>query len=109
VPVVDAHDRVVGVLTDRDIVIRAIAEGKSHRTRVGALMSRDLVTCGPEDDVTEAERKMSRARKSRAIVVDGGGRAVGVISLSNLAQVEEPERTASVLRAVTEREAPGVF
>jgi len=88
-PVCDATSgRVVGTLTDRDIAIRVVAEGHPASVSVGQVMTREVVTCSPEEDVRTAAQRMAAAKKSRIIVTDESGRPVGVISLSDLAQVE---------------------
>jgi CBS domain-containing protein len=105
-PVVDADQRVVGVITDRDLAVRVLAEGLDRETPVGNVMTRDVRICRPEDKLQEAEWKMSTTRKSRLIVTDDDGHCVGVISLSDIAQADTRSRAGGVLRAVTRREAP---
>jgi CBS-domain-containing membrane protein len=69
-------------------------------------MTRDVRICRPDDELKEAEGKMSSARKSRLVVADDEGHCVGVISLSDIAQADSRRRAGGVLRAVTRREAP---
>jgi CBS domain-containing protein len=103
VPVVNARGFVIGTITDRDLVVRGLAAGKDGATPIGDLMSRDIVACSPEDDVRSCERKMSDEKKSRMLVLQGG-RCYGVISLSDIARVEDLARAGEVLRRVTQRE-----
>jgi CBS domain-containing protein len=105
-PVVDGRGQVVGVVTDRDLAVRVLADDLPSETPVGEVMTRDVRVCRFDDDLESAERKMAVARKSRLVVTDDGGRCVGVISLSDFAQAEPGARAAEVLRAVTRREAP---
>lgn len=106
VPIVDRSQRLVGVLTDRDLTLRVLAEGLSAKTPVTKVMSGTmLVTCGPDDDLAIAESRMSRAQKSRIVVVDENKFVAGVISLSDVAQVEEMLHGGRVLQAVTRRES----
>jgi CBS domain-containing protein len=105
-PVVDADKRVVGVITDRDLAVRVLAEGLQPETPVGNVMTRDVRICHPDDKLQEAEWKMSTTRKSRLVVADDDGHCVGVISLSDIAQADSRARAGGVLRAVTRREAP---
>ena len=105
VPVVDADRQVVGVVTDRDLALRVLANDLPADTPVGQVMTGDVRTCRPDDELREAERKMSSARKSRLVVADENGHCVGVISLSDVAQADR-RRAGGVLRAVTRREAP---
>jgi len=106
VPVVDADGRVVGVVTDRDLALRVLAEGLKPETPVGQVMTRDVRICRADDDLRAAEWKMASTRKSRLVVADEEGRCVGVISLSDIAQADSRSRSGGVLRAVTRREAP---
>ena len=105
VPVVDLDQQVVGVVTDRDLAMRVVANDLPVNTPVGYVMSRDVRVCRPDDDLRDAERKMSSARKSRLVVADEEGHCVGVISLSDVAQADG-RRAGGVLRAVTRRETP---
>lgn len=102
-PVCDAEGRVLGTLTDRDITIRCVAEGKSLTTPVSDLMTREVVACKPEDDLEDAQELMRRHKKSRILVSDDANRLVGVISLSDFAQ-EDGKRAAKTLAEVAERE-----
>jgi CBS domain-containing protein len=104
-PVVDRGQRVVGVVTDRDIVVRAIAENRPLVTEARSIMTRDIVASGPEDELWVAEERMGSARKSRILVVDADHRCLGVISLSDVSQSEEGLRSGELLQRVTRREA----
>jgi CBS domain-containing protein len=78
-------DQPCGVVTDRDLVVRAIADGRDPATTtLGEICSKDLVTLSPSDDVAEAVRIM-RERAVRRIPIVEDGRAVGVISIGDLA------------------------
>ncbi|WP_432137779.1 MULTISPECIES: CBS domain-containing protein [unclassified Streptomyces] len=81
-----------GVLTDRDIVVRAVAEGRDpHSTPVGSVCSRPpVVTLGPDDTTDRAVELMSRYAVRRIPVVEHGGCPVGVVSIGDLALTEEP-------------------
>jgi CBS domain-containing protein len=105
-PVVDEEDQVVGIVTDRDLAVRVLAEGILETTPVGTVMTRDVRVCHPDDELTAAEWKMAATRKSRLVVIDEEGRCVGVISLSDVAQADSRSRAGTVLREVTTREAP---
>ena len=108
-PVVDGLQRLVGVLTDRDIVTRVVADGFPAATKVGEVMSESmLVTAGPDDDVAIAESRMARGQKSRIVIVDEISRFVlGVISLSDVSQTEECLHGGRVLQQITRRESYG--
>ena len=104
-PVCDESTKVLGTLTDRDIAIRLVAARKPASTSVEDVMTHEVVACRPEDDIRDAERVMAKNHKSRILCVDEGGRLVGVISLSDIAQHERGRRASDTLREVSEREA----
>lgn len=91
--VVADGERPLGVLTDRDIVVRAVAEGRApEQTPASELCSGEVVTVGPEDDVSQAVRTM-REKAVRRLPVVADGRLVGVVSLGDLA-IERDETSA---------------
>lgn len=96
VPVVDDEAKLVGMVTDRDLVLRAVAEYKPATTLVGTVMTRGAQACVPFEDLRAAEEKMASARVSRLVVVDGNGRCAGVISLSDIAQAESRARAGQL-------------
>ena len=105
-PVCDEAGAVLGTLTDRDLALRVLAEHRlSELTTVQEVMSSELVCCSPEDDLSVAEELMAQYRKSRIVCADDHRRPVGVISLSDLARVEDRVRTTEILDSVTRREA----
>ena len=100
-PVVD-DGRLVGVLTDRDIVVRAVAEGLDPTVaRVGEVASRDPVTVGPEQDLDEAIELMSRHRVRRLPVVERG-RLVGVVSQADVALDGKEKKTGAVVEEISQ-------
>lgn len=103
-PVCDQSKKVLGTLTDRDIVIRLIASRKPTNTTVENVMTREIVACRPQDDIRQAEQLMMQKHKSRIMCLDDAGRLVGVISLSDIAQHEDAARALDMLRQISERE-----
>ncbi len=87
-PVCDQSKKVLGTLTDRDIVVRAIAARKPASTLVEEAMTADVVSCKPGDDVQKAQQEMSRSQKSRIVCLDDDGRLAGVISLADVARAQ---------------------
>jgi len=84
-PVVE-DDVLAGVVTDRDIVVRGLAEAKNPiGTSVGEIMSTDVFTCSEDDSVDEAARLMEHQQIRRLVVIDTDGKAVGILSLGDLA------------------------
>jgi len=103
-PVCDAAMRAIGVITDRDIAIRAVAEDLSPDSPVRVILTREVVACRPEDDLQTARELMSEYRISRVMCVGATGRIEGVISLSDLVQLDDIAG-ASTLRQVSDRES----
>jgi CBS domain-containing protein len=87
VPVVDDEGsrRLRGVITDRDIAVRCVAEGRDGNCRVSDLMSGDLVTARPDDDVSKVMDRMKAEQVRRIPVVDDNDRLVGIIAQADLA------------------------
>jgi CBS domain-containing protein len=109
IPVTSADGKLVGVLTDRDITVRVVAENKPFTIPVKEVMSiGELVTCTPDDDLVFLEKRMASEKKSRAVVLEKG-QLVGVISLSDIARAEtSARRTGALLRDVTQRESVAI-
>ena len=102
VPVVD-DGRVIGVLTDRDIVIRAVADGTDpHSVQVGDVTSRDLVSVRPDDDLDEVLKLMALHQVRRLPVVDEG-RLVGVIAQADVAEVAKDKQVGQVVEEISKR------
>lgn len=92
IPVVD-NGRLVGIVTDRDIVCRVLAEGRDTRTTPATVaMSEDIVTCLPDDSIHEAVRKMGEHQIRRIAVCDTNGRLRGIISMADVALEAETDR-----------------
>ncbi len=86
VPVVDPDGRVRAAITDRDICMATYLRGsRLADLRVADSMSRGCVTCRPDDDVESAAQRMAQHQLHRLPVVDAAGKAIGVISLNDLA------------------------
>jgi CBS domain-containing protein len=91
-PVCQGDGAPVGTITDRDIVLRVVAEEQPASTAVEEVMSTELISCRPGDDVGEAARLMRVYQVSRVLVIGEDGRVAGVISLSDLSRSDdEPE------------------
>jgi CBS domain-containing protein len=101
-PIVDG-DQLVGVVTDRDIVIRVVAEGKDlQSTTAGEIASRDLVTVDPEQDLDEALRLMAQHQVRRLPVAEEDGRLVGILAQADVARVGKDEKTGQVVQEISE-------
>jgi CBS domain-containing protein len=97
----------VGTLTDRDIVVRAVADQLSYQSQVEDVMTADVVSCRPEDDLERAEELMRANQVSRVLVLDDDGRIAGVISLADIARYELEREAGHTLADVKQQsEAP---
>ncbi|BAD75375.1 CBS domain-containing protein [Geobacillus thermoleovorans] len=104
IPIID-DGRLVGMITDRDIVVRGMAEKRPGSTAVTEVMSRDLVTLSPDDSVQKAADMMARHQIRRLPVVENG-RLVGIISLGDLATNRySDERAGRALSEISEQDA----
>lgn len=94
----------VGIVTDRDIVLKVIADGQDPKTtRVGEFMSKKLVTCYANDDVETAMRSMAQFQLRRIPVVGENMQLVGIISQADIAtRVNAPEETAEVVKEISQ-------
>jgi len=82
---VGENDRLVGVITDRDIAVRAIAEGKGPDAKIRDVMSGEVRYCFEDDDIDEVLRNMGELQVRRLPVLNRDKRLVGIVSLSDLA------------------------
>jgi CBS domain-containing protein len=87
---VGENDRIVGMITDRDIAVRAVAEGKGPDTPVRDVMSTEHIHyCFEDEDVADVARNMGQMKVRRMPVMDRNKRLVGIISLGDVAQQEQ--------------------
>jgi CBS domain-containing protein len=102
IPVIE-NGRLIGLVTDRDIICRVIAEGKDTRTTTAReAMTADLVTCTPDESIIEAIHKMGEYQIRRIPICDPGGRLQGFISISDIALEAERDRDlARVLEQIS--------
>ena len=102
-PICGEDDRLKGMLTDRDIVVKALAQGKDpSSTRAGELGQRDgkVVTIGADDSIDEALRTMIEHKVRRLPVIDGQ-RLVGIISQADVATNVDEERVGDLVEAIS--------
>ena len=96
-------DRLVGMLTDRDIVVRAVADGRDSRTtKVRDAMTSDVVCCNEDDSVKDAASKMKDRQIRRIVVVDAQQRVCGIVSLGDIAvDTHDDKMSGQVLEEVS--------
>ena len=101
-PIVEG-DRLVGTVTDRDIVTRVVAEGRDPgSTTVRDVASTDVVTVDPQQNLDEAMRLMARHQVRRLPVVEEDGRLVGVVSQGDIADRAESSKTGRMVEEISE-------
>ena len=87
IPVCDEDKKVVGILTDRDIVLRTVACNKdSKNTPVSDIMTKNVCTCGCEEEMCDAQSTMASFQVRRVPVLDENNKMVGILTMGNLAQ-----------------------
>ena len=101
IPVVEGG-RLIGIVTDRDIVIRGVAAGIDPKTqRVSTVMSADPVTVSPDDDVSEAEQIMADRQIRRLPVVEKGS-LVGIIVTAQIARADDKRKVGETIKEISE-------
>ena len=100
-PIVE-DGRLVGVVTDRDLAIRALAEGRGAETAVTEIASKDLVTVDPQQSLEEAARLMAEHQVRRLPVVEEDGRLVGVLAQADVAQAGHDTLTGDVVQKISQ-------
>ena len=101
IPIVDG-EQLTGMITDRDIVVRAIAKGKDPRGMPAReVSSHDIVTVGPEQDVSDAPDMMAQHQVRRLPVVDEGNRLVGIISQADVAIEAKDKAVGEMLEEIS--------
>ena len=101
IPVTEG-DRLIGMITDRDIAVRGIAKGHGPDTPVRELMSNDIICAREDDDVEDVATKMSEAQVRRLPVIDDDNRLCGIVSLGDLARETSDESAHQALEGVSQ-------
>jgi CBS domain-containing protein len=101
------RDRLVGMITDRDIAIRAVAAGKGPDTAVGDVMSRQLLYCFDDQDLDHIAKSMGEARVRRLPVIDReSSQLVGILSLADIAVKHVPQAAGDALARLSKHGGP---
>jgi len=104
VPVVDESSKLIGVLTDRDIVMNVVADGRDPRgTAVSEVMTTDPASCQEQDSVETVMQQMASHQVRRIPIVDSAGTIVGIVSQADVAtRLANPRETGEVVQAISE-------
>lgn len=101
-PIVES-DKLVGMLTDRDIAVRVVAEGKDpERVTVSEVASKQVVTVDPQQDLEEALRIMAKHQVRRLPVVEEDGRLVGVVAQADVAREGDDKETGQLVQEISQ-------
>ncbi len=106
IPVIenDQTQKLVGIVTDRDLALKIIAKGQDAKTtKVEAVMTRQVVTCHAEDDLQKALDAMAEHQLRRIPIVDTHHKIVGIIAQADVAtRVNQPEKTAEMVKEISQ-------
>jgi CBS domain-containing protein len=96
--------RLVGIVTDRDLALKVVAEGRDPKTtKVEAVMTRKVVTCRADDELQKALDTMAEHQLRRIPVVDNDNKIVGIIAQADVAtRVDQPEKTAEMVKEISQ-------
>jgi CBS domain-containing protein len=101
IPVTEG-DRVIGMITDRDIAVRGVAEGRGPDTPVRELMSDGIICARQDDDIHEVALRMSKEQVRRLPVLDDNDKLCGIVSLGDLARETRGEEAQEALEGVSQ-------
>lgn len=100
------NDRLVGMITDRDIAVRCVAKGKGCNTKVREVMTSEIKYCFADDEVEKIAENMAGQRLRRLPVLNHDKRLVGLVSIGDVARGEEPELAGDALRGIAQAGGP---
>jgi CBS domain-containing protein len=98
---VGEDDRLVGMITDRDIAIRAVARGKPHETPVREVMSHEVLYCYDDEDIDDVGRNMADQQVRRLPVVNRDKRLVGIVSLGEMSPHLRAKDAGATIAAIS--------
>ena len=103
---VGEEDRLVGMITDRDIVIRAVAQDLGPETAIRDVMSKEVLYCFQDEDVEHVAANMGEQQVRRLPVLDREKRLVGIVSLGDLASCSKPKTSGQAIAAISRPGGP---
>jgi CBS domain-containing protein len=102
-PVVEEGSRLVGIVTDRDLAVRVLAQGSDpEQTQVGQVASTDVVALTPEHDLDDALKLMAREQVRRLPIVAGENQLVGMVAQADVARATKEKSAGEVIEAISE-------
>jgi len=101
IPVCDESKKIIGMITDRDIAVRGVAEGRGPETAVRDLMSDKIICANEDDEVAAIAQKMSDSQVRRLPVVDANDKLVGMVSLGDLSREADNGAASKALEGVS--------
>jgi CBS domain-containing protein len=99
---VGEKDRLVGMITDRDIIVRALAQGKGGDTKIREVMTDEVKYCFEDDDMDDVARNMGDLQVRRLPVVDRDKRLTGIVTLGDIANTDEAKAAGEALAGICE-------
>lgn len=107
IPIVGDNGKLEGIITDRDIVLKVVAEGRDPKTtKLADVMTTDVITCAADCDIEETLNLMEDNQVRRIPVVDASGRLVGIISQADIAtRLDDSEKTAELVEDISKAAA----
>lgn len=100
--IIEDNDRIAGIITDRDLVIRGLAKNLAVHHAVGNIMSTDIHYCFEDEDVQKVVEVMADLQLRRLPVLNRAKRLVGIVSLGNIASARNQQASATVLYGVAQ-------
>ena len=104
IPVVSdlVSKKLIGIITDRDLCVSMLAEGKDPcNTTIGSYYTQEVITCSPEDTLEICEQKMKQHRIRRIPVVDSKNSCVGIVVQADIARVDKPESFQALVTEIS--------
>lgn len=95
-------DRIVGVITDRDIVVRVVGEGRDNEIPVSEVMTSPVETCAASESLKAATKKMADLQMRRLVILDDAGKLAGILSLGDVAREHSARAVGHTLEEIVE-------
>jgi CBS domain-containing protein len=103
---VGENDRLIGMITDRDIAVRAVAAGKGPQTPVREVMTADVKYCFEDEDLSHVAKNMAEQRVRRLPVLDRDKRLVGILSIGDIALTQGKKAAGEAISGISQHGGP---